>query len=119
MGNGERGEQQYEQGDLFETMDAVLRGETPIRRWKAAACGKVSKVGGKAAADYTSIGGRTMVSLLGLWQNWQTVPMECRGLIIEKFRTALDNIPEDFRAVAEEWMELHPHAEARRRGGRR
>ena len=100
-------------------MDAVLRGETPIRRWKAAACGKVSKVGGKAAADYTSIGGRTMVSLLGLWQNWQTVPMECRGLIIEKFRTALDSIPEDFRAVAEEWMELHPHAEARRRGGRR
>ncbi len=93
----------YEQSDLFETMDAVLRGETPIRRWKAAACGKVSKTGGKAAADYVGIGTRTMTSLLGLWQNWQTVPMEYRAVIIEKFRTALGSIPEDFAATLLEW----------------
>ena len=55
----------YVQLDLFETMDSVMHGETPIRRWKAAASGKVSKVGGKAAADYVGIGARTMVSLIG------------------------------------------------------
>lgn len=87
----------YEQMDLFETAEAVLRGETPIRRWKAAAVGKVSKTGGKAAADYTGIGARTLASLAGLWQNWQTVPMESRGLLILKFRTALAYLPEDFR----------------------
>ena len=107
----------YEQSDLFETMDAVLRGETPIRRWKAAACGKVSKTGGKAAADYTGIGVRTMTSLLGLWQNWQTVPMECRGPIVEKFRTALGSIPEDFAATLLEWA--NGRDEARPSRGRR
>jgi len=93
------GAPKYEQMDLFETSDAVLRGETPIRRWKAAAAGKMPKTGGKAAADYTGIGARTMVSLLGLWQNWQTVPMESRGALLEKFRAALAEIPEDFRSV--------------------
>lgn len=107
----------YEQSDLFETMDAVLRGETPIRRWKAAACGKVSKTGGKAAADYTAIGARTMVSLLGLWQNWQTVAMDCRAPIIKRFRAALEALPDDFRAVIEETVAAH--AETRRRGGKR
>ena len=109
--------QRYEQMDLFETMDAVMHGETPIRRWKAAASGKVSKVGGKAAADYVGIGARTMVSLAGLFENWQTVPMESRGPIIERFRAALAVLPEDFGAVIEE--ELALRAEARKRGGHR
>ena len=107
----------YEQGDLFETMEAVLRGETPIRRWKAAAGGKVSKVGGKAAADYTNIAIRTVKSLPGVWQHWQEVPMEARGPIIAEFRAALEWLPEDFRAVLEE--EILSHAEARRGGERR
>lgn len=89
----------YTQLDLFETAEAVLRGETPIRRWKAAAGGRVSKTGGKAAADYAGIGARTMASLAGFWENWQTVPMESRGPLLEKFRTALAHIPEDFRAL--------------------
>ena len=101
MGNGERGEQQYEQGDLFETMDAVLRGETPIRRWKAAACGKVSKVGGKAAADYEGIAIRTMKSLASVWVNWQTIPIGSRDGIMRLFGHALHYLPEDFRAVIE------------------
>ena len=89
----------YEQMDLFETAEAVLRGETPIRRWKAAAGGKVSKVGGKAAADYAGIGARTMVSLLGLWQNWQTVKMDDRAPILQRFEAALEFLPDDFRTV--------------------
>ena len=89
----------YEQMDLFETAEAVLRGETPIRRWKAAAGGKVSKVGGKAAADYAGIGARTMISLLGLWQNWQTVKMDDRALILQRFQAALDYLPDDFQTV--------------------
>ena len=105
----------YVQLDLFETMEAVLRGETPIRRWKAAAGGKVSKTGGKAAADYTNIACRTVRSWAGVWQNWQTVPMEARGPIIAEFRAALEWLPEDFRAVLEE--EILPRAEARRGGG--
>ena len=109
--------QRYEQMDLFETMDAVMHGETPIRRWKAAASGKVSKTGGKAAADYVGIGARTMASLMGLFENWQTVPMESRGPIIERFRAALAVLPEDFGAVLEE--ELALRAEARKRGGHR
>ena len=113
-GNGER--PQYEQGDLFETLDAVMHGETPIRRWKAAAGGKVSKTGGKAAADYTSIACRTVKSWAGVWQNWQTVPMDMRGPIIAEFRQALKWLPEDFRAVIAE--EILPHAEARRGGGK-
>ena len=104
----------YEQGELFETMDAVLRGETPIRRWKAAACGKVSKVGGKAAADYVGIGARTMVSLIGLFENWQTVPMESRGHIVEKFRQALDVAPEDFRAVIGDWARQQAEPNSKR-----
>ena len=92
---------QYEQGELFETMDAVLRGETPIRRWKAAACGKVSKVGGKAAADYEGIAIRTMKSLAGVWVNWQTVPMESRAGVIRLFGHALNYLPEDFRTAIE------------------
>jgi len=87
--------------DLFETMDSVMHGETPIRRWKAAASGKVSKVGGKAAADYEGIGFRTMKSLASVWQNWQTIPMDSRGLILEEFRNALNDLPEDFRAMIE------------------
>ena len=102
-GEAERVQQQgkYVQLDLFETMDSVMHGETPIRRWKAAASGKVSKVGGKAAADYVGIGARTMVSLIGLFENWQTVPMESRGPIVERFKLALEAAPEDFRAVLE------------------
>ena len=96
----------YVQLDLFETMDSVMHGETPIRRWKAAASGKVSKVGGKAAADYEGIGFRTMKSLASVWQNWQTVPMESRGPIVERFKLALEAAPEDFRAVIKDWMLL-------------
>ena len=89
----------YVQLDLFETMDSVMHGETPIRRWKAAASGKVSRTGGKAAADYTSIACRTVRSWAGVWQNWQTVPMDVRGPIIAEFRAALKYLPEDFKAV--------------------
>lgn len=91
----------YEQMDLFETAEAVLRGETPIRRWKAAAGGKVSKVGGKAAADYAGIAWRTVRSWRGVWENWQTVPMESRSGILGEFRAALEFLPEDFKAVIE------------------
>ena len=98
------GKPHYEQMDLFETAEAVLRGETPIRRWKAAAGGKVSKVGGKAAADYAGIGARTMVSLMGLWQNWKTVKMDDRALILEKFSMALGYLPEDFKTTLEEFL---------------
>ena len=108
--------QRYEQLDLFETMDSVMHGETPIRRWKAAAGGKVSKTGGKAAADYVGIGARTMASLVGLFENWQTVPMESRGPIIERFRAALAVLPEDFGAVIEE--ELAQRTSARAHGKR-
>ena len=107
----------YVQLDLFETMDSVMHGETPIRRWKAAASGKVSKVGGKAAADYVGIGARTMVSLIGLFENWQTVPMESRGPIVERFKLALEAAPEDFRAVLEDVV--GSHAEAQRGRERR
>ena len=101
----------YVQLDLFETMDSVMHGETPIRRWKAAASGKVSKVGGKAAADYVGIGARTMVSLIGLFENWQTVPMESRGPIVERFKLALEAAPEDFRAVLEDVVVSHAEAQ--------
>lgn len=91
--------EEYAQLDLFETAEAVLRGETPIRRWKAAAGGKVSKVGGKAAADYAGIAWRTAKSWRGVWENWQTVPMEARAGILREFRAALESLPEDFLAV--------------------
>ena len=96
----------YEQMDLFETAEAVLRGETPIRRWKAAAGGKVSKVGGKAAADYEAIGMRTMVSLTALFANWQAVPMEGRAPIIQRFYDAFSMIPDDFMTVVEQGLGL-------------
>lgn len=96
----------YVQLDLFETMDSVMHGETPIRRWKAAASGKVSKVGGKAAADYTEIGARLMKSLVGVWQNWQTVRMARREAILADFRLALGYAPDDFRALIKDWLLL-------------
>ena len=89
----------YEQLDLFETAEAVLRGETPIRRWRAAAGGRVSKTGGRAAADYAAIAWRTVKSWRGVWENWQTVPMEARAGILREFRAALEVLPEDFLAV--------------------
>ena len=103
----------YEQGDLFETMDAVLRGETPIRRWKAAACGKVSKTGGKAAADYTEIGARLMKSLIGVWENWQTVRMARRESILSDFYQALEVAPDDFRSMILEWARNQAPATAK------
>ena len=111
----------YEQMDLFETMDAVMHGETPIRRWKAAVCGKQPRTGGKAAADYTTIGARTMASLAGLFENWQTVPMDCRAAIIERFKAALEVAPDDFRAAMENVVESHAEAQRgrARRGKRR
>ncbi len=109
----------FTQLDLFETMDSVMHGETPIRRWKAAASGKVSKVGGKAAADYVGIGARTMVSLIGLFENWQTVPMESRGPIVERFKLALEAAPEDFRAVLEARFGGSPGTARPTRGKRR
>ena len=114
---GRRTGAKYVQMDLFETMDSVMHGETPIRRWKAAASGKVSKVGGKAAADYEGIGFRTMKSLASVWQNWQTIPMVSRGLILEEFRNALNDLPEDFRAVI--GKVISPAEPQRRRGQRR
>lgn len=90
---------EYARLDLFETMEAVLRGETPIRRWRAAAGGRVSKTGGKAAADYEGIAIRTMKSLAGVWENWQTIPMEGRAPVMRLFGHALHYLPEDFRAV--------------------
>lgn len=89
----------YGRLDLAETMEAVLRGETPIRRWKAAAGGRASKTGGRAAADYAAIAWRTVKSWRGVWENWQTVPMEARGGILREFRAALEVLPEDFLAV--------------------
>ena len=112
---GRRTGAKYVQMDLFETMDSVMHGETPIRRWKAAASGKVSKVGGKAAADYEGIGFRTMKSLASVWQNWQTIPMDSRGLILEEFRNALNDLPEDFRAML---GKVISPAEPQRRGGK-
>ena len=100
------GKPKYEQMDLFETAEAVLRGETPIRRWKAAAGGKVSKVGGKAAADYEAIGMRTMASLAALFANWQAVPMEGRAPIIQRFYDAFSMIPDDFMTVVEQGLGL-------------
>lgn len=91
--------EEYAQLDLFETAEAVLRGETPIRRWRAAAGGRVSKTGGRAAADYAAIAWRTVKSWRGVWENWQTVPMEARGGILREFRAALESLPEDFLAV--------------------
>ena len=106
-GEGEqRNSPHYEQLDLFETAEAVLRGETPIRRWKAAAGGKVSKVGGKAAADYEAIGMRTMASLAALFANWQAVPMEGRAPIIQRFYDAFSMIPDDFMTVVEQGLGL-------------
>lgn len=90
---------EYAQLDLFETAEAVLRGETPIRRWKAAAGGRASKTGGRAAADYAAIAWRTVKSWRGVWENWQTVPMEARAGILREFRAALESLPEDFLAV--------------------
>ena len=90
---------EYAQLDLAETMEAVLRGETPIRRWKAAAGGRASKTGGRAAADYAAIAWRTVKSWRGVWENWQTVPMEARAGILREFRAALESLPEDFLAV--------------------
>lgn len=90
---------EYARLDLFETMEAVLRGETPIRRWRAAAGGRVSKTGGRAAADYAAIAWRTVKSWRGVWENWQTVPMEARAGILREFRAALEVLPEDFLAV--------------------
>lgn len=90
---------EYAQLDLFETAEAVLRGETPIRRWRAAAGGRVSKTGGRAAADYAAIAWRTVKSWRGVWENWQTVPMEARAGILREFRAALEVLPEDFLAV--------------------
>lgn len=90
---------EYAQLDLFETAEAVLRGETPIRRWKAAAGGRASKTGGKAAADYAAIAWRTVKSWRGVWENWQTVPMEARAGILREFRAALEVLPEDFLSV--------------------
>ena len=104
----------YEQLDLFDTLDAIMHGETPIRRWKAAAGGKVSKTGGKAAADYTAIAIRLVKSLPGVWANWQSVPMEIRGAIIGEFRRALQYLPDDFRAVIEEEVQPRP-AKGKRR----
>ena len=83
-----------------------MRGETPIRRWKAAAGGKVSKVGGKAAADYEAIGMRTMASLAALFVNWQAVPMEGRAPIIQRFYDAFSMIPDDFMTVVEQGLGL-------------
>lgn len=91
--------EEYAQLDLFETAEAVLRGETPIRRWKAAAGGRASKTGGRAAADYAAIAWRTVKSWRGVWENWQTVPMEARAGILREFRAALEVLPEDFLAV--------------------
>ena len=106
-GEGEqRNSPHYEQLDLFETAEAVLRGETPIRRWKAAAGGKVSKTGGKAAADYEAIGMRTMASLAALFANWQAVPMEGRAPIIQRFYDAFSMIPDDFMTVVEQGLGL-------------
>ena len=90
---------EYARLDLFETMEAVLRGETPIRRWRAAVGGRVSKTGGRAAADYAAIAWRTVKSWRGVWENWQTVPMEARAGILREFRAALEVLPEDFLAV--------------------
>ena len=111
---GRRTGAKYVQMDLFETMDSVMHGETPIRRWKAAASGKVSKVGGKAAADYEGIAIRTMKSLASVWVNWQTIPIGSRDGIMRLFGHALHYLPEDFRAVIEGEIS---HAEPQRRGG--
>ncbi len=108
---GRRTGAKYVQMDLFETMDSVMHGETPIRRWKAVASGKVSKGGGKAAADYEGIGFRTMKSLASVWVNWQTIPMDSRGLILEEFRNALNDLPEDFRAMLENVVGSHAEAQ--------
>ena len=75
-------------------------------RFEAAASGKVSKVGGKAAADYEGIAIRTMKSLAGVWANWQTIPMEGRAPVMRLFGHALHYLPEDFRAVIAEELLL-------------
>ena len=60
-----------------------------------------------------------MVSLVGLFENWQTVPMESRGPIVERFKLALEAAPEDFRAVLEQHVAEHSSAIKSGKGKRR
>ena len=100
------GAQRQGEWDIPGTLDGVMRGETPIRRWRAAACGRLSRTGGRGAADYTEIGARLMKSLAGVWQNWQAVRMARREAILSDFRLALGYAPDDFRALIRDWLLL-------------
>jgi len=82
-------------------LNDVLRGKTPIRKWKAAFAGGLagSQDGecGKALADYKEICFRGFQNLQSAWKNWSAVPDERVPELRNHFRVMLAEAPQCMR----------------------
>lgn len=84
-----------------EAYDGVLRGETPIRRWKAAAGGAGATAGkAKAKTDIGNLALRTFTSLRTVFAGWHEVAPDTRSAKYKKALEAFQLMPEDFASLA-------------------
>ena len=94
-----------EEGDpelkaIDEAWAGVLAGRTPIRRWKAAVGGKrTTKDVQRAAVSWYDVGKKGLVSLRGVGEHWDELPMEDRMELLQLAREVAAELPREVREV--------------------
>lgn len=84
-----------------EAYEGVLRGETPIRRWRAAAGGASATAGkAKAKTDIGNLALRVFTSLKTVFAGWNEIAPEARDAKYKKASEAFDLMPEDIATFA-------------------
>lgn len=84
-----------------DAYEGVLRGETPIRRWKAAAGGAGATAGkAKAKTDIGNLALRTFTSLRTVFAGWHEVAPDTRTAKYKKAFEAFQLMPEDIASIA-------------------
>ena len=92
-----------EEGDpelkaIDEAWAGVLAGRTPIRRWKAAVGGKrTTKDVQRAAVSWYDVGKKGLVSLRGVGEHWDELPMEDRMELLLLVRETAAALPREVR----------------------
>lgn len=84
-----------------EAYEGVLRGETPIRRWRAAAGGASATAGkSKAPTDISNLALRALTSLKTVFSKWNEIAPEARDAKYKKAFEAFSLMPEDIATFA-------------------
>lgn len=80
--------------DIAKQYLAVLGGQSPVRRWKAAIAGRLSTAGQKRKTiDHADLAHRSMISLRTALPHWGEIDSELRGVLADDWQKLLKVLP--------------------------